>query len=32
MEYYSGLNPPFQTYFNADSQQAAAIYAKIPGN
>lgn len=31
MEYYAGLTPPFQTYFNADSQEAAAIYSKIPG-
>jgi hypothetical protein len=31
MEYYAGLNPPFQTYFSADSQQAALTYSKVTG-
>jgi len=31
MEYYPGMNPPFQTYFSSDSQQAATIYSKVTG-
>jgi len=31
MEYYPDLNPPFQTYFADQSQQAATIYSHVQG-
>ena len=31
MEYYPDLNPPFQTYFSAASQQAATTYSQVIG-
>ena len=31
MEYYPNLTPPFVTYFDSASQQAALIYQKVTG-
>eukprot|EP01113_Clastostelium_recurvatum_P028003 TRINITY_DN3392_c0_g1_i2.p1 TRINITY_DN3392_c0_g1~~TRINITY_DN3392_c0_g1_i2.p1 ORF type:complete len:359 (+),score=87.02 TRINITY_DN3392_c0_g1_i2:28-1104(+) len=31
MEYYPGSSNPYQTYFSAESQEAAMAYSKVPG-